>query len=300
MQTTAQEKNPKRVKPAKIIPSLSRLGVYTRGVSFKSIRQPEAFMPNHIFSLSEPAAIQLHRTQPLELFNHNKDFLMRTYPAGTRIDSLNFDPNPFWRMGIQVVALNWQTWDVGMMLNEGMFSGTDGYVLKPKGYRSSAESTSIHEEPTIPQMALNRLAIKILAIQDIPLANTNDNPNDFRPYVKVELHTDAYISSLIQYDNESGHVKGTKFRAQTTNRKGTSPDFEGEVLDFQNVECVIPQLAFVSFIVMNDVVGPDVLAAWACIRLDRLKSGYRVISLLDKQGGASRGVMLVHITQRFA
>ncbi|USP74618.1 hypothetical protein yc1106_01892 [Curvularia clavata] len=255
VQTSAQGNRPKNANTANIIPRLSQLGIYTRGVSFKSIKQPEASMPNHIFSLSEPSAIKLHGTQPLELFYHNRNFLMRTYPAGTRVDSLNFDPNPFWRMGIQIVALNWQTWDVGMMLNEGMFSGTDGYVLKPKGYRSSDEATSLHEEPDIPQVTLDQLAIKILAVQDIPIDKTSDNPNGPRPYVKVELHTDAYISSPIQYDNESGHAKGTKYRAQTTHRRGTSSDFGGELLEFTNVECVIPELAFVSFIVMDDVNG---------------------------------------------
>jgi phosphatidylinositol phospholipase C delta len=300
LQTVDKGKPLNKTKPVKITERLSRLGIYTRGVSFKSITQPEASMPNHIFSLSEPAAIKVHNEQPLQMFEHNKSFLMRTYPGGTRVDSLNFDPNPFWRMGIQVAALNWQTFDVGMMLNEGMFSGTDGYVLKPEGYRSTDKSTSFQGEPDIPHLTLNRLSIQVLAAQDIPLPNASDDPNSFRPYVKVELHTDAYVNKPIERDNDSGHAKGTKFRAQTTNRRGTSPDFDGDVLDFQNVQCVILKLAFVTFIIMNNVVGPDVMAAWACIRLDRLKSGYRLVHLFDKEGIASRGVLLVRITQRFA
>lgn len=174
------------------------MGIYTRGTSFKSFEQPEACMPNHIFSLSEAVAINIHNKQPQEMFKHNKNFLMRTYPGGARVDSLNFDPNPFWRMGIQVVALNWQTSDVGMMLNEGMFSGTDGYVLKPDGYRSTDTLSSSREEPDIPKLVVKRLSIQILAAQDIPLAGSSDDPNNFQPYVKVELHTDAYISKPIE------------------------------------------------------------------------------------------------------
>jgi phosphatidylinositol phospholipase C delta len=189
---------------------------------------------------------------------------------------------------------------VGMMLNDGMFSGTGGYVLKPEGYRSTDTSSSSAGEPDVPQLVVKRLSIQVLAAQDIPLADLGDDPNSFRPYVKVELHTDAYISSPIQQDAESGHAKGTKFRAQTTNKRGTSPDFGGEVLEFQNVECVIPKMAFVTFVVMNDVVGPDIMAAWACIRLDRLKSGYRLVHLFDRQGKISKGVLLVRITQRYA
>jgi hypothetical protein len=290
---------PKRPKPAKITQGLSRLGIYTRGVSFKSITQPEASMPNHIFSLSETAATELYEKQPLELFNHNMDFLMRTYPAGSRIDSSNFDPNLFWRMGIQIVALNWQNWDEGMMLNEGMFSGSDGYILKPEGYRGSREWTPCVEEPNVKQVVLDRLGIHILAAQDIPLTNRNDKPGDFQPYVKVELHTDSHITSRAKQGDDN-HTKGTQYRAQTGNKRGTSPDFEGEVLDFQNIEGVIPEMAFVTFVVMNDVVGPDELAAWACIRLDRLKSGLRFIHLMDRHGVPSRGVLLVKIEQRFS
>ena len=33
-----------------------------------------------------------------------------------------------------MVALNWQSWDKGMMLNEGMFAGEQGWVLKPDGF----------------------------------------------------------------------------------------------------------------------------------------------------------------------
>lgn len=90
-------------------------------------------MPTHIFSLSEKKVVDVHEKEAQALFNHNRHFLMRTYPWGLRIGSSNLDPAPFWRKGIQVVALNWQKWDEGMMLNEGMFTGTHGYVLKPQG-----------------------------------------------------------------------------------------------------------------------------------------------------------------------
>lgn len=120
-------------KLSKVIQELSKMGFYSRGVSFKSLTQPEAMMPTHIFSLSEKKVLDVHQKQALDLFNHNKYFLMRTYPWGLRIGSSNLDPALFWRKGIQVVALNWQKWDEGMMLNEGMFAGTGGYVLKPEG-----------------------------------------------------------------------------------------------------------------------------------------------------------------------
>lgn len=135
-------KKPK--KPSKIIQALSKLGVYTRGVSFKSLTQPEAAMPTHIFSLSENGVAEVHQKSARELFEHNRRFLMRTYPSAFRIRSSNLDPSVFWRKGIQIVALNWQNWDAGMMLNEGMFAGTGGYVLKPEGTSPRLPSLTSH------------------------------------------------------------------------------------------------------------------------------------------------------------
>jgi hypothetical protein len=39
----------------------------------------------------------------------------------------------------------------------------------------------------------------------------------------------------------------------------------------------------------------DDLAAWACIRLDRLNSGYRFIKMLNEKGLPSDGILLVKI-----
>ncbi|KAJ2997708.1 hypothetical protein NUW58_g564 [Xylaria curta] len=117
--------NPKaKAKASKIIQALSVLGIYMRGVSFKSLTQPEASMPTHIFSLSEGGVEEVHDKNAHLLFEHNRNYMMRTYPSGMRIQSSNLDPPVFWRKGIQIVALNWQKWDEGMMLNEGMFAGT--------------------------------------------------------------------------------------------------------------------------------------------------------------------------------
>lgn len=53
------------------------------------------------------------------------------------------------------------------------------------------------------------------------------------------------------------------------------------------------------FKVMDDEFGRDDLAAWACFRLDRLQSGYRLIHLFDAEGVQSKGVLLVRVTKSF-
>jgi hypothetical protein len=52
--------------------------------------------------------------------------------------------------------------------------------------------------------------------------------------------------------------------------------------------------------IKDDNIGKDTLAAWACIRLDRLKTGYRFIHLLDERGMESSGVLLVKVVKLFS
>ena len=58
-----------------------------------------------------------------------------------------------------------------------------------------------------------------------------------------------------------------------------------------------PFLCTYRFKVQDDRIGEDDLAAWACIRLDRLKSGVRLIHLLDAKGAESNGALLVMISK---
>ncbi|KAI1073803.1 PLC-like phosphodiesterase [Whalleya microplaca] len=316
--TTAQ----KAKKASKIIQALSAFGVYTQGVSFKSLAQPEASMPTHIFSLSEGGVADVHAAEAARLFEHNRHYMMRTYPSGMRIGSSNLDPPSFWRKGIQIVALNWQKWDEGMMLNEGLFAGTGGYVLKPEGYRgrkaiapttatttttpasSSTEKVGDDKvvsaplsDPPIVHQTLD-LKITVLAAQNLPLPEEDDKASGFKPYVKVELHTEPPHEHLAQIGKPSGKAKEGEYKAKTKSQRGVDPDFKGEELSFSGVVGVVPELAFVTFLVKDDEIGRDDLAAWACIRLDRLRTGYRFVHLLDQHGSISGGVLLVKVEKK--
>jgi len=94
-----------------IITSLSALGIYTRAFHFKDLTGDEAAIPTHVFSLSEKKVMAVHQSHGPSLFSHNRNFLMRAFPLGSRVTSSNLDPTLFWRKGIQMVALNWQTID---------------------------------------------------------------------------------------------------------------------------------------------------------------------------------------------
>jgi len=201
----------------------------------------------------------------------------------------------FWRKGVQMVALNWQSWDEGTMLNEAMFAGEHGWVLKPAAFRS-------HDPNSAPPLSISRVTldfqITIFAGQHIPLPLDMEVSKGFCPYVKVELHVDKVEGQQVE---EGARTKEGKYKRATKWRKSDHPedhpDFgeEGTVLSFPNVPNVIEELSFLRLKVEDERYGRDPLAAWACIRLDRVQQGYRFIKLLDARGVATDGLLLVKI-----
>lgn len=72
---------------------------------------------------------------------------------------------------------------------------------------------------------------------------------------------------------------------------GRDVDLAGEHASFAAVAGLVDELTFVRFTV-RDEIGRDDLAAWACVRLDRLGQGYRFIRLRDSRGTLMHGVVL--------
>ncbi|KAH7060794.1 1-phosphatidylinositol-4,5-bisphosphate phosphodiesterase 1 [Macrophomina phaseolina] len=237
---TAAADQPKPAK-VKVCQALSRLGVYAWAIRFQHLHQPEAQYPAHIFSLSEGRLMEIHQNFPSELFQHNKKYMMRAYPKGTRVGSSNLDAPVFWRQGVQIVALNWQRWDEGMMLNEGMFAGTGGWVLKPEGYRSTSDAV---KHPHALTYGTLDLLIEIFGGQDVPLPPDEDHAKGFKPYVKCELHVEKPEERLGEPIPGGGKSKEGEYKQRTKTAKGQDPDF-GDVLRFDGVPGVAPELSFV-------------------------------------------------------
>ena len=54
------------------------------------------------------------------------------------------------------------------------------------------------------------------------------------------------------------------------------------------------------FKIQDDEIGSDDLAAWACIRLDRLQCGIRLVHLMDALGTPTKGFLLVKIDKVYS
>ncbi|OQD69572.1 hypothetical protein PENPOL_c002G03849 [Penicillium polonicum] len=282
-------------KPSKILDALAKLAVYTRAYHFSHFDQPEAKVPLHVFSLSEKAAREAHVSHRDALFEHNRTSMMRIYPYAFRVTSSNLDPTFYWRRGAQLVALNWQNLDKGMMLNHGMFVGTHGWRLKPSGYRSGrGSSTDVIERRNL------TLSIEVYAAQDLSLPPGDHSERGFKPYVNCQLHVEEPEGDVTpDQDDASSDTEKSSYRRCTKSSSGRNPDFKGQKLEFPTVTGIIEELSFLRIKIKDDEIGRDPLAAWACIRLDRLREGYRLIHLHQCAGEKSGGVLLVNIVKQF-
>jgi phosphatidylinositol phospholipase C delta len=286
------EKKKKR-QTSKIVASLGVLGVYTKGIKYSDFRAPEAKSYNHIYSFAERTfeSICSKETKTL-LEKHNRRCLMRVYPSGFRIRSDNFEPLKFWRRGVQMAALNWQTNDLGMQLNTAMFAAGDdqtGYVLKPSSLRPTSPSSGV-ESPVDnkPAKQLVRCSIDIMSAQQLP--RPRDHPSDvgINPFVQVEVFTAEDKGQGVVSGEGGQDVYGTRSiaslqrRTRIVENNGYDPTFHEKLA--LTVETKYPSLVFVRFTVFHSNDGKTYnnsstpLARYTA-KLDSLQQGYRHIAL---------------------
>lgn len=244
-----------------ICKSLSALSVYTHSEHFRSFEIPAAKTFSHIFSISETRILELYTTKQREMLAHNRNFFMRAFPNGIRVDSSNPDPSLFWRKGVQMVAMNWQNWDEGMMLNDAMFAGSQGWVLKPPGYRSGdLRSTTSQADAAVAHRTLD-LKITFYAGQHIPLPEARQKSDTstgvavgagsgskrFRPYVKVDLIVEKPEERAGKPIEGEARARDGQYKMKTETGETENPDWgkKGDCLDFSGVRMTVEELSFV-------------------------------------------------------
>lgn len=260
----------KKSKAVAICEALSALAVYTHSAHFdaaQGFEAAEARTPGHIFSISEGRILELHAARQHELFAHNRAFFMRAFPGGWRVDSSNPEPSTYWRKGVQMVALNWQTFDEGMMVNHAMFADSRGWLLKPPGYLScpgGEEDGAAVVPTTMVQHCTVRLRVTILAGQHVPLPEARNHGgvgvgaggnHGFRPYVTVKLYVEKREEAARRgIGNGSGKGSGSVdaphenfYKRKTPPRRTDHPDFgkDGYSLEFPEIPGVVEPLSFV-------------------------------------------------------
>ncbi|KAF7291671.1 Phosphoinositide phospholipase C [Mycena chlorophos] len=275
------------LKP-KMSAELLTLLVYTMGVKYRGINKKEEYAPEHLFSLSEKTANKLISFSAVDLIKHTRTHLVRLYPKGTRLNSSNYFPHNYWSAGVQLVALNWQTVDLGYAMNHAMFqrNGGSGYVLKPLPLRLASHKDQLSE------FAEYALDLEIISAQQLPLAKDNASADTF---VEVSLHvpdwsgfSDSSRGTLPRSPTPPHHLSsGTSLVAHTSivKNNGFNPVYDAKfMIPFTCVGRML-DLVFVRFAVRHAGGSADdgpPLAIY-CTSLACLQQGYRHLPLHDAQ-----------------
>ena len=162
-----KEEIAKKGKPPKVCKELSSLTLF-HGTKYKAFDNSIAEPCSHMHSIGETKIVKIvnrNASHTQQWREYNQSHMTRTYPAGARVDSSNYNPVLAWALGCQLVALNFQTADTPLVLNDGLFAqhGGCGYVLKPETVllRTFTSATDEKEEATadtIPKQTKTEMA----------------------------------------------------------------------------------------------------------------------------------------------
>ncbi|KAJ6629870.1 PLC-like phosphodiesterase [Mycena sp. CBHHK59/15] len=262
---------------AKISDELAELGFYARSMKpAKGWLMEQITSPLHVLiNISESALGALVPHSLPQLVEHGTRHLRRVFPKGTRVRSSNMDPLPFWRTGAHVTALNWQRYDSGMQLNEGLFVGSPGWVLKPAYLRGSAADVSGEEKKM-------RVAGEVVGISSLPPPN-GCTDKSYSAYVTAEL---LHAGSDRKWSSKA---------VKTRDVPGAGGDilFGGGAGEKFEWECAEHEMAFIRLTVVESEFGWDDKLAVFCARVAYLQPGWRFVRLLNMEGKNCGATLLV-------
>lgn len=293
---SGSEKGSSRKSANKTAPVLGKLGVYCAGVKFSGFEAPAAKRFNHIFSFMESSFARNSRSkeEKMALDIHNMRYLMRVYPDGTRLASSNFDPLVYWRRGVQMAAMNWQTFDLGMQLNQAMYQGgkdSSGYVLKPSELREFQVLPFVEGIAPKKERSVVTFDIDVLSAQQLmrPPSLPSNKSMDF--YVEVEVFhaNDKRDKKVVESSPTHEPDSPLKFQTEVIRENGFNPLFSSGQFRFK-VTTKHPELIFVRWTVRLSNDGESYnnrdrssIASYTA-KLTNLRQGYRTLPLLNHAG----------------
>ncbi|XP_063052824.1 1-phosphatidylinositol 4,5-bisphosphate phosphodiesterase zeta-1-like [Engraulis encrasicolus] len=261
----AKKSKKKKKKKVVVAQAMSDLVIYTKSVKFRSFahsRESQQFYENTSFA--EKKAKKLVKHSGAEFVQHNTRLLSRVYPAGSRTRSSNFNPQEFWNAGIQLVALNFQSFGSGMDLNNGRFqdNGGSGYVLKPHFLRAS--ETSFDPNASTHNLRPAQLLLKVISASNLPAPRTG---KELDPFVRVEVF--GAVSDCCKRQTDA-------VKHNALNPRWGVP---------MNFTIAVPELALIRLSV-RDQIGllKNELVGQYTLPFTSMKKGYRWVPVLSREG----------------
>ncbi|KAM6045652.1 1-phosphatidylinositol 4,5-bisphosphate phosphodiesterase eta-2 isoform 4-T4 [Theristicus caerulescens] len=262
-------------KTMKLSRALSDLVKYTKSVGIHDV-ETEITSSWQVSSFSETKAHQILQQKPAQYLRFNQHQLSRIYPSSYRVDSSNYNPQPFWNAGCQLVALNYQSEGRMLQLNRAKFSanGNCGYVLKPNCMCQGVFNPN--SEDPLPGQLKKQLVLRIISGQQLPKPRDSmlgDRGEIIDPFVEVEvigLPVDCF-----------------KEQTRVVDDNGFNPMWE-ETLVFT---VHMPEIALIRFLVWDhDPIGRDFIGQ-RTIAFTSMMPGYRHVYL----EGIEEASIFVHV-----
>ncbi|XP_036036164.1 1-phosphatidylinositol 4,5-bisphosphate phosphodiesterase zeta-1 [Onychomys torridus] len=255
----------KRSRKLRIALALSDLVIYTKAEKFRSLQYSRLYQQfNENSSIGESRARKLSKLRAHEFIFHTRTFITRVYPKLIRADSSNFNPQEFWNVGCQMVALNFQTPGLPMDLQNGKFldNGGSGYILKPDFLRDTTLSFNPNE--TSGNGRPITLTIRLISGIQLPVSLF---PGKDDTLVIVEV-----------YGVPNDHIK---HQTRVVKKNAFSPRWN-ETFTFV---IQVPELALIRFVVENQgfITGNEFLGQYTLPVLC-MNKGYRRVPLFSKAG----------------
>lgn len=281
------EKKKKEAPKVGIIPELAELGVYAQSVKPRDEGwidgQLHDFPPNHLVNVSESGLGTVLPKSGAKIGKHNAKHFMRVFPKGTRISSQNLNPVPFWGAGAQICALNWQTFDASLQLNEALFANSDGWVLKPAALRSGGDGHLGVGKKKV-------LRLKVAGATDIPLPEGRE-AKDIIPYVTCTL---VHPSDT---ENKPPKRKTSPYKQHKLGivHKGDNPPPNDPIWD-EKLEWSFEdnELTFLRILIKSDdKFAANPVLAIAAVRLLYLTEGWSFVRMLDLKGRETHCTLLL-------
>lgn len=259
--TVEEEERREKVKSYGVAPELARLTLFHGHKHHsweESTRTKTYFM--HSFSENKVRSRCRHK-EATEWIIYNQTHMSRTYPAGSRLDSSNYNPLLAWSTGCQMVALNFQTQDAFLRLNDGRFreNGNCGYVLKPPSLLMKGDF-----DPATGPM---KLSVRVLMGSCLPKPKGARTGDCIDPYVKV---------SVYDVKNEEKETI-TSYPTSTVPSNGFCPIWSQEKFTFIVENWAVAMIQFTVF----DKSSKEEFVASSSIPISCLRRGIRSVKLYD-------------------
>uniref|UniRef100_A0A8C5G6R4 Phosphoinositide phospholipase C n=1 Tax=Gouania willdenowi TaxID=441366 RepID=A0A8C5G6R4_GOUWI len=245
----------------KIALELSDLVIYCRPVPFdeEKIGTERACFRDMSSFPETKAEKYVNKIKGKRFLQYNRLQLSRIYPRGQRLDSSNYDPLPMWLCGSQLVALNFQTADKPMQMNQALFmlNGRSGYVLQPNIMRD--DNFDPFDRHTLRGLEQVNLEIEVLGARHLP----KHGRGIVCPLIEIEVCGAEYDSAKQKTDSEADN--------------GLNPTWPRKPFQFTVSNSAFAFLRFVVYEI--DMFSDQNFLAQATFPIHSLKTGYRSVPL---------------------